>query len=129
MVVESQRLDRIQCCKSIAGGLLCSFCAKKGMPQLHCKCNQAGAASSRSYSWECHSPHCICMQRLIHFEVWRWCFFVAGQAPVYFLGEFIVHVCFLFAENLFFKVTFAFYYAVSVKVGCLFLAPIACKQN
>ena len=67
------------------------------------------------------------MQRLIHFEVWRWCFFFAGQAPVYFLGEFIVHVCFLFAENLFFKVTFAFYYAVSVKVGCLFLAAVACK--
>ncbi len=56
------------------------------------------------------------VQRLIHFEVWRWAFFFAGQAPVYFLGEFIVHVCFLFAESLFFKVTYAFYYAVSVKV-------------
>ena len=45
------------------------------------------------------SQHLLpCMQRLIHFEVWRWAFFFAGQAP------------------LFFKVTYAFYYAVSVKV-------------
>ena len=69
------------------------------------------------------------MQRLIHFEVWRWCFFFAGQAPVYFLGEFVVHVCFLFAETLFFKVTFAFYYAVSVKVGYLLPVSIACDQQ
>ena len=62
-------------------------------------------------------------QRLIHFEVWRWAFFFAGQAPVYFLGELIVHVCFLFAESLFFKVTYAFYYAVSVKV-----TPLVCHD-
>lgn len=61
--------------------------------------------------------------------MWRWCFFFAGQAPVYFLGEFIVHVCFLFAESLFFKVSYAFYYAVSVKVSCYLLHCVACGRQ
>ena len=57
------------------------------------------------------------MQEWLYFGVWRWCIFFAGMGPIYFLAELLVHVLFLFAESHFFTLRYAFYYAVSVKVG------------
>lgn len=56
-------------------------------------------------------------QEWLYFGAWRWCIFFAGMGPVYFLAELLVHVLFLTAESHFFTLRYAFYYAVSVKVG------------
>lgn len=57
------------------------------------------------------------LQEWLYFGVWRWCIFLAGMGPIYFLAELLVHMLFLFAESHFFTLRYAFYYAVSVKVG------------
>ena len=56
------------------------------------------------------------MQEWLYFGVWRWCIFLAGISPIYFLAELLVHLLFLCAESHFFTLRYAFYYAVSVKV-------------
>ena len=61
-------------------------------------------------------------QEWLHFGAWRWCIFFAGMGPVHFLAELLVHVLFLTAESHFFTLRYAFYYAVSVKVG----SPLYC---
>ena len=65
----------------------------------------------------CNTWHKDCLQEWLYFGVWRWCIFFAGMGPIYFLAELLVHVLFLFAESHFFTLRYAFYYAVSVKVG------------
>ena len=64
-----------------------------------------------------HSVHVLLLQEWLYFGVWRWCIFFAGMGPIYFLAELLVHMLFLFAESHFFTLRYAFYYAVSVKVG------------
>ena len=64
-----------------------------------------------------YSAQVLLLQEWLYFGVWRWCIFLAGMGPIYFLAELLVHMLFLFAESHFFTLRYAFYYAVSVKVG------------
>ena len=57
-------------------------------------------------------------QQWFYFEIWKWCFFFAGIAPIQFIGHFLVHIIFLCAESQFFTLRHALYFAVSIKVLC-----------
>lgn len=55
-------------------------------------------------------------QRWAFLEVWRWCFFAAGLAPIWYLCGLIVHGLLLAMEAKFFTVHQAVYHAIALKV-------------
>jgi hypothetical protein len=53
----------------------------------------------------------------VHFEAWRICFFLAGLAPIWWLGDVFTRTIVWGVERSFFTVKNALYYAYAVRVG------------
>lgn len=58
----------------------------------------------------------LCLQRVLFLELWRWCFFGSGLAPVWFISDFVVHCVLVSLEAKLFTVHQALYFAVAMKV-------------
>ena len=56
--------------------------------------------------------------------MWRWCFFGAGLAPVWYLSGVIVDGCLFALEARLFTIQQAFYFVVAMKVGAPAPPPI-----
>ena len=56
------------------------------------------------------------MQRVMFLELWRWCFFGSGLAPVWYLSALLIHCLLISLEAKLFTVHQALYFAVAMKV-------------
>ncbi|KAK9815600.1 hypothetical protein WJX72_006571 [[Myrmecia] bisecta] len=54
-------------------------------------------------------------RKLIYFEAWRWCFFLAGFAPIYWISRLVVHVMQLVVESALFTTKQALYFMVGTR--------------
>lgn len=70
-----------------------------------------------------------CLQRILFLELWRWCFFGSGLAPVWYLSSLLVHGALIFLEAKLFTVHQALYFAVAMKVCAHDTQPILLKDT
>ena len=59
------------------------------------------------------------MQKAFEMQEWRWCFFLAGICPIYYVAELLVRVMVFMVESQFFTTPQAMYFTVSIRVSAL----------
>ncbi len=59
------------------------------------------------------------MQRVLYLELWRWCFFGTGLAPIWYISALLVHCLLISLEAKLFTVLQALCFAVAMKVPIL----------